>query len=638
MAARTDISQGTNGTAVNPTNWNQFVDRINDLRNKIFDVTHYGATGDGSTDDQANIDIAHTDATANGGTLYFPGGSNSTYRFSTNQTLNSDVTVSFGAGAIISVDNGVTVTINSTISPTLHQIFATTGTGAVVLGGTLTEVYPQWWGAVGDDSTDSTAAIQAAIDVVAAAGGGKVFLPAGTYKLTSTLTIEANDVYLIGAGKDTAILKAYQTDSTNALDVIGSGGQSNIRLADFGILGNALSGHGLQINAGWLVSGEVKNMRIRDNGASGVALTGGIYYWLFSNIHSRDNGDDGFLFEDNGTYWPNAVTMLNCIGNANTGNGFNLDTANGINIIGGTAEGNTGSGIRLDTTEEVHVLGTWLENNTAGGITVTDNTNAPTLMPGKISGAVDYGKGNGVYLTPSRNRTQDSHEVIVSNLFDTAYIPNLMIGRGNILTLPASQMALSGGAGTATLVDDARSLFIGRAAKLDVTDDKVEIGRANLDSPRWIRPGNYRMYVYCKSTAGTSNMTLLFQNEDDVENIYYSTTITPPAGDVFVALPEGGGLVTVDDTEQGDTIIIQAKKLAGDDANDIYISHIVLIPDPEQTVSIGDAPETVLHNLIEEDGDGGRESSVRFKGEQSGGEVTTLAQIKASHSGAGDEE
>ena len=50
------------------------------------------------------------------------------------------------------------------------------------------------------------------------------------------------------------------------------------------------------------------------------------------------------------------------------------------------------------------------------------------------------------------------------------------------------------------------------------------------------------------------------------------------------------------------------------------------------------APELLLHNTTEEDSDGGRESSLRWKGEQSGGELNTLAMIRGSHDGAADDE
>lgn len=50
------------------------------------------------------------------------------------------------------------------------------------------------------------------------------------------------------------------------------------------------------------------------------------------------------------------------------------------------------------------------------------------------------------------------------------------------------------------------------------------------------------------------------------------------------------------------------------------------------------SPELTLKNTTHEDTDGGRESKVTFKGEQSGGEESTLAQIEASHDGALDDE
>ena len=45
-----------------------------------------------------------------------------------------------------------------------------------------------------------------------------------------------------------------------------------------------------------------------------------------------------------------------------------------------------------------------------------------------------------------------------------------------------------------------------------------------------------------------------------------------------------------------------------------------------------------LKNDTEEDTDGGRESTLIFKGEQSGGEISTLAEIEASHDGTADDE
>lgn len=49
-------------------------------------------------------------------------------------------------------------------------------------------------------------------------------------------------------------------------------------------------------------------------------------------------------------------------------------------------------------------------------------------------------------------------------------------------------------------------------------------------------------------------------------------------------------------------------------------------------------PYITLHNSTHEDSDGGRESRMSFKGEQSGGEETTLARIEAGHDGVGNDE
>tara|TARA_R100001440_G_scaffold33474_1_gene52446 strand:- start:126 stop:1787 length:1662 start_codon:yes stop_codon:yes gene_type:complete len=50
------------------------------------------------------------------------------------------------------------------------------------------------------------------------------------------------------------------------------------------------------------------------------------------------------------------------------------------------------------------------------------------------------------------------------------------------------------------------------------------------------------------------------------------------------------------------------------------------------------SPDLTLKNTTQEDTDGGRESTVTFKGEQSGGEESTLAQIEANHHGSSDDE
>ena len=55
-------------------------------------------------------------------------------------------------------------------------------------------------GATGDGSTDDTAAIKSAVAVFSS-GNGEIYFPAGTYKVTSTITIDQDRIHIRGDGK-----------------------------------------------------------------------------------------------------------------------------------------------------------------------------------------------------------------------------------------------------------------------------------------------------------------------------------------------------------------------------------------------------------------------------------------------------
>lgn len=70
------------------------------------------------------------------------------------------------------------------------------------------------YGAVPDDGTiDDTAAIQAAINAVEAAGGGVVYFPAGTYLVTAGLTVDAEGVWLVGESRENTIVNLNVGDT-----------------------------------------------------------------------------------------------------------------------------------------------------------------------------------------------------------------------------------------------------------------------------------------------------------------------------------------------------------------------------------------------------------------------------------------
>ena len=98
-----------------------------------------------------------------------------------------------------------------------------------------------------------------------------------------------------------------------------------------------------------------------------------------------------------------------------------------------------------------------------------------------------------------------------------------------------------------------------------------------------------------------------------------------------VVVNDGGA--DVDFRVEGDT---EANLLVVDAGNDrIGIAESA----PGTLVEIGgETPYVTLKNSTEEDTDGGRESRLIFEGEQSGGEISSLAQIEVSHDGTADDE
>jgi polygalacturonase len=100
-------------------------------------------------------------------------------------------------------------------------------------GATFTHVFPPS-GAVPNATTDSTGAIQRAINAAASAGGGVVRLPAGTFIINGHLILK-NNVMLTGAGPQT-VLKAGPKflDSKGpegGYPVVTTSGASNVTIA-----------------------------------------------------------------------------------------------------------------------------------------------------------------------------------------------------------------------------------------------------------------------------------------------------------------------------------------------------------------------------------------------------------------------
>lgn len=91
--------------------------------------------------------------------------------------------------------------LNGALIDNMKGIFAQIGEVPRVIDPTARK-----FGAKGDGTTDDSAAIQAAIDAAGDAGGGLVFLPAGTFRVGSALTVSDSNIHIVGAGRDLTTL------------------------------------------------------------------------------------------------------------------------------------------------------------------------------------------------------------------------------------------------------------------------------------------------------------------------------------------------------------------------------------------------------------------------------------------------
>lgn len=105
------------------------------------------------------------------------------------------------------VTNSNILTINGTFEAGYYQCFDV-DTDELVFGvGAVDKVLPQWFGAVGDDSTDCAAAINLALNSVKT-NGGTVFLANGTYQITEKLIANSN-LCFEGNGDSSIIKSAF---------------------------------------------------------------------------------------------------------------------------------------------------------------------------------------------------------------------------------------------------------------------------------------------------------------------------------------------------------------------------------------------------------------------------------------------
>ncbi|MFE7128966.1 glycosyl hydrolase family 28-related protein [Streptomyces sp. NPDC057617] len=253
-----------------------------------------------------------------------------------------------------------------------------TGTDEAAAGSVRDWLNVRDYGAQGDNTTDDTAAIQAAL--AACQMGGIVYLPAGAYRTSAPLTIPPA-VTLMGTHSNLMTVPNL-TDPPCYIKPLPSfvgeavimlldellGGYSTIS-AEHRILSVMIDGQDLEVTAdGLQAKGNIQNVVLRDltirqvtgNGIY-TGENGGFfpYSWRCHRVMLDNNAGHGLSVQV-----MTDISLIDCQAIGNFATGFEINNAANSQMIGCRAEWNGNHGI--------HLTGDWATGTGSGGMLVGD--------------------------------------------------------------------------------------------------------------------------------------------------------------------------------------------------------------------------------------------------------------------------
>jgi hypothetical protein len=234
-----------------------------------------------------------------------------------------------------------------------------------------------WATNFGADSTganDSAAAINAAIVFANSRGGGTVRLPAGTFKITDTISIAYDNVSLVGDGVEaTKIVPAFTT-TKNAIEITG---KSYNRVADLSIRGDADGAGnvaaGIQLDDTYRTSLErlnieycAVNIYLKNGGATHC------YAPTLRDIRTNYGGIGLQVGDTTTTSRWQGLYMYGCTFGAATDCGVIIYSVGGLSWLGGECLGNkTSVKVRPGTGQLINggdIANVWFDDNDDCGI------------------------------------------------------------------------------------------------------------------------------------------------------------------------------------------------------------------------------------------------------------------------------
>ena len=272
------------------------------------------------------------------------------------------------------------------------------------------------FGAVGDGVADDAKALSAAIDA-ATRQGRTLLLPAGTYRVNSTVNVPAEDgengaalrhaLRMVGEGYLSQIVAAVPMHAVLNLSCLSGPTEGaaapipmeNVYIADLSVSAAGLAN--FSVFAPGIARSRFERLEI------GGALTAGLsigYGWCNYVEGCRFSGNEIGLHTYNSA---NNIDVINTIFEGNTGVGYYISGGAQINVEGCVIEGNGGPGVVVMGAIGVQLASNYFEANNgyAGRPFVymrpaLDNTTAPVIKVNSdivLNGAPSFHDGNSDY-------------------------------------------------------------------------------------------------------------------------------------------------------------------------------------------------------------------------------------------------
>lgn len=237
------------------------------------------------------------------------------------------------------------------------------------------------YGADATGVADSSTAFQNAMNAADGYGLRTLYIPAGTYRLNSTWTIDQH-IMVKGAGRTQTVINSFVT-GTHAMELLGSSGL--IQLEDFEFHGSATQTtgfHGIRLAR----KTNMKNVSVDSFTNDGIwydtftgGPTGAVFFSVLDNVWSKNNGRDGIAVRSGA----NANLFVQCQFDSNGQVGFHHYTDGtptyGNVVILGQCSYNGSYGYWLESGTDFQAYGLYGERNgcSTPGDEATDYTTTP---------------------------------------------------------------------------------------------------------------------------------------------------------------------------------------------------------------------------------------------------------------------